>query len=99
MFIGGGLHMRSKKNNIKNAVSEILELPKDIMLDLPKVTMVGKMEVHIENHKGIIEYSREIIRINTGEGILKITGKTMNIKNIMTEELTIAGEIISVEFK
>ena len=91
--------MKSKKDHIKNAVSEILELPKDIMLGLPKVTMIGKMELHIENHKGIIEYSKEIIRINTSEGILKITGKMMNIKNIVTEELTVTGELISVEYK
>ncbi len=91
--------MKTKKGNIKNAVSEILELPKDIMLGLPKVTMIGKMELHIENHKGIIEYSKEIIRINTSEGILKITGKMMNIKNIVTEELTITGDLISVEYK
>lgn len=87
------------KNSVKSAVSEILELPKDIMLGLPKVTMIGKIEIHIENHKGIIEYSREVIRINTSEGILKIIGKNMSIKNIIIEEVTITGEIISAEFK
>ena len=91
--------MKTKKDNIKKAVSEILELPKDIMLGLPKITMIGKMELHIENHKGIIEYSKEIIRINTSEGVLKIIGKHMNIKSIITEEVSIIGEIISVEFK
>lgn len=91
--------MRSKKDNIKNVVSDILELPKDIMLGLPKITMVGQIEIHIENHKGIIEYSKEIIRINTSEGVLKISGKAMDIKNIITEEVVIRGEIISVEFK
>ena len=91
--------MKTKKDNIKNVVSEILELPKDIMLGLPKMTMIGKMELHIENHKGIIEYSKEIIRINTSQGILKITGKKMSIKNIVTEELTITGELISLEYK
>lgn len=91
--------MKTKKDNIKNVVSEILELPKDIMLGLPKMTMIGNMELHIENHKGIIEYSKEIIRINTSEGILKITGKMMSIKNIVTEELTIKGELISIEYK
>lgn len=91
--------MKGKKDNIKNMVSEVLELPKDIMLGLPKITMVGRMEIHIENHKGIIEYSKEIIRINTSEGILKITGKNMDIKNIITEEVRVTGEVISIEFK
>ena len=50
-------------------------------------------------YKGIIEYSKEIIRINTSEGVLKISGKAMDIKNIITEEVVIRGEIISIEFK
>ena len=91
--------MKTRKANVKNVVSEILVLPKDIMLRLPKITMIGKLETYIENHKGIIEYSKEIIRINTSEGVLKITGKDMNIKSIITEEVSIIGEIISVEFK
>ncbi len=91
--------MKKNRDNIRNVMSEILELPKDIMLGLPKVTMIGKLEIYIENHKGIIEYSKEIIRINTSLGVLKITGKEMNIKNIITEEVSIIGEIISVEFK
>ncbi|AFS78826.1 sporulation protein YqfC [Gottschalkia acidurici 9a] len=90
--------MKNKADSIKNTVSEVLELPKDIMLNLPKITMVGRIQLYIENHKGIIEYSTERIRVNTSEGILKITGKNMIIKNIVTEEMVISGDIEIVEF-
>ncbi|MTI49408.1 MAG: sporulation protein YqfC [Firmicutes bacterium] len=86
-------------DEIKSSLSEILELPKDIVLDLPKITMIGNLQVYIENHKGIIEYSKQRIRINTNIGILRITGKDMYIRNIVTEEVIVVGEIAELEFQ
>lgn len=90
--------MKKKINEIKSNFSDILELPKDIMLDLPKITLIGNLQLYIENHKGIVEYGSLRIRINTNAGILRILGKNMMIKTIVTEEIIIVGEIESVEF-
>ncbi|EOD01881.1 sporulation protein YqfC [Caldisalinibacter kiritimatiensis] len=90
--------MNKRMEEIKSSLSEILELPKDIMLDLPKITMVGNLQVYIENHKGIIEYSKERIRINTRRGVIRIVGKNMYIRTIVTEEIIVVGEIETVEF-
>nr|WP_244270525.1 sporulation protein YqfC [Proteiniborus ethanoligenes] len=90
--------MKRKINELKSNVSEILELPKDITLDLPKITMIGNIQLYIENHKGIIEYGSTRIRINTNGGIIRIIGKKMIIKTIITEEIIIYGEIEAVEF-
>ena len=83
---------------IKEDLSNMFELPKDIILDIAKITMIGNNQVTVENHKGIVEYSDELIRVNTGNGILKINGKKLNIKAIMQEEITIAGIIESLSF-
>lgn len=85
-------------NEIKSNLSEILELPKDIILDLPKITLVGNLQLYIENHKGIVEYGNLRIRVNTNAGILRILGKNMVIKTIVAEEIIIVGEIDSIEF-
>lgn len=90
--------MGDRVKNIKSNVAEALELPKDIVLDLPKITMIGNIQVYIENHKGIIEYSRQRIRVNSKSGIIRVIGKKMIIKNIVTEEIAIIGEIDNVEF-
>lgn len=91
--------MKKRMDEIKESVSDLLELPKDITLDLPKILLIGNIQVQIENHKGIIEYSKGRIRINTSIGVLRITGKNMYIKTIVTEELFIVGEIEIVEFQ
>lgn len=91
--------MKKRMDEIKSSLSELLELPKDIVLDLPKITMIGNLQVYIENHKGIIEYSNQRIRINTNIGIIRIIGKNMYIRTIVTEEVIIVGEIETFEFQ
>ncbi|MCC5910341.1 MAG: sporulation protein YqfC [Clostridiaceae bacterium] len=87
-----------KNQEIKKSLAEILELPKDIVLDIPKITMVGNLQLYIENHKGILEYSNTRIRINTKSGVLRVIGKNLLLKSIVVEEMVIVGEIHQVEF-
>ncbi|MDI9475478.1 MAG: sporulation protein YqfC [Natronincolaceae bacterium] len=87
-----------ESGGIKKGLAEILELPKDIILDLPKIIMIGNLQIYVENHKGILEYTDNRIRINTKSGILCIMGKNLMLKNIVIEEIIIVGEINQVEF-
>ncbi|RBP68915.1 sporulation protein YqfC [Alkalibaculum bacchi] len=88
---------KEKIENIKENVSDALELPKEITLNLPKVTMVGSTQIRIENHKGIIEYSESKIRVNSKIGIIVITGKNLFIRNIIKEEVLLEGKLESVQ--
>ncbi|SHJ46593.1 sporulation protein YqfC [Geosporobacter subterraneus DSM 17957] len=90
--------MQSRTAAIKESISELLELPKDIVLDLPRITLIGNLQIYIENHKGIVEYSKTRIRIKTKSGILRITGKELMIKNIAAEEIVVCGSFESIEF-
>lgn len=90
--------MGDKFNNLKEELSEALELPKEIVLDLPKISLIGKIQLIIENHKGIIEYTPMQIRIGSNSGIIKIQGKNLYIKTIVKEEIIVTGEIDAFEF-
>ncbi|MDF2839247.1 MAG: yqfC [Clostridia bacterium] len=90
--------MNKKTYKIKETLSNALELPKDIILDVARVTMIGSNHVIVENHKGILEYNEDQIRVNTGSGILIVIGSKLNIKSILQEEITITGEIDSVGY-
>ena len=87
-----------KRINLKYKISSILELPKEIVLDLPSITIIGRQEITIQNYKSIIEYSDEVIRINTSSGIFKIIGKNMILKLITDETISIKGFIHKTEF-
>lgn len=90
--------MNSKSYKVKEKISEALELPKDITLDIPKLTVMGTDSVTVENHKGVIDYCDNKISINTGCGILVINGKKLIIKSIIQEEIIILGKISSISF-
>lgn len=87
-----------KINDIKLRISDTLGLPKDVICDIPNITIVGNNEINIENHKGIIEYSNEILRINSGIGIIKVTGENLKINEISYEEVLLTGTIKMIEF-
>ncbi len=91
--------MKDKKvKEVKENISNLFELPKEIIMDLPKISLIGDMQISIENHKGIIEYTTEKIRINTKDGILIVIGEDLFLKSILTETIVIRGEIRSIEF-
>ena len=89
--------MKNKMDNFKYNVSEALELPKDIVMDLPKVVLIGNIQLNISNHKGIIEYTQNTIRINSSIGIFKIEGENLELKTILLEEIIIIGNIEKIE--
>ena len=89
--------MKNQIENMKYNISKNLELPMDIVMDLPKLIITGNMKASLENHKGIIEYTDETIRVNTKIGIFKITGNNLEIKTILSEEIIIIGIIENIE--
>lgn len=87
-----------RKSNVKNKISESFDLPKEIILDVPNLKMIGDGEVTIENHKGILEYSKDTLRMNSAIGIIKLSGANLQIKQISQDDICISGQINSIEF-
>lgn len=85
------------KPSIKQKMTEFLELPKEIVLNLPKITIVGDSNLLIENYKGVVEYDSNRVRINTGIGVVKIIGQSLIIKEITSEDIMVDGVINSFE--
>jgi sporulation protein YqfC len=86
------------KKDLREKFVEILELPKEIVLDMPKLTMLGNGDLIIENYKGIVQYEEGIIRVNTTSGIIKVTGTNLYIKEITSENIMLYGNILGLEF-
>jgi sporulation protein YqfC len=90
--------MSENDRNFREKFTAMLSLPKEIVLDLPKITMFGYEQLVIENYKGIIEYDSEKVRINTARGIIKIFGQNLEINTVTNEEILITGRVCNVEF-
>lgn len=83
---------------LKQQMAEYLEIPGDIILDLPKVVLLGNLQLVVENHRGILKYNPEIIHINLSEGELIIRGKDLQLRNVLPEEICVQGQIKNIAF-
>ncbi len=86
------------KKKLRSSLAEAFELPKEILLDLPRVTLVGNMQMYVQNHRGVVEYTDNIIRVSISGGELIIKGEGMTIKNIYSEEIFIEGSINNLDY-
>lgn len=90
--------MENKINRGKEVLVEKLDLPKDVLLDVPKIIVIGRNEVTIENHKGIMVFEREKIKINTNMSPIEIKGSEFEILYIAASTITIKGYFDSIGY-
>ena len=83
--------------DIARKISEVLEIPPESMLNIPKITVVGKERVHVENYTALLDYKTENIRLKYQGGVIDIWGKNFEIKVIGEENIVVSGEIDSVK--
>lgn len=79
-------------------MTEALELPKEILLNLPLISLIGREEVTIENYKGILAYAEDTVRIGTAAGILCLKGQELSIRELTAECLVVTGRIEGLSF-
>ena len=83
---------------MKSWMTTKMELPADIMLDLPRVTMVGQLHIYIENHKGLLVFTDKELRLLLKQGQLLIKGDSFVLKTILPEEILLEGKIETVHY-
>lgn len=91
--------MKDKFTRGKELIAEKLELPLDVILDIPKIVLLGIEELTIENHKGIISFNNDEIKVDSKNGIIKVDGSNFEILYLGASTLTINGKIKSVSYE
>lgn len=77
---------------------EMLDLPQDLLFDLPRLTLIGNKELHIENHRGVRHFSAEKLILSLTQGSMEITGSGLSIRAIQSSEVTIEGTINNIQY-
>lgn len=65
---------------------------------MPKMNLIGNNQMLVENHRGIIEYTPSLIRVNSTVGVIRIRGDELSLRNIAADDIMISGDIKSIEF-
>ena len=87
------------RKNKESRLDRLLEMPKEIYSDVPKITITGFDEIIIENYKGILEYEEFFVRINTHIGIVSINGYELNLENMTDDDIKVTGKIESIDIE
>ena len=74
-------------------ISSLFELPKEVVLNLPLVSLVGNKELTVENYKTLVEYSSTVVRINTASGVFKVEGRGLMLARLSVEAVTVTGNL------
>ncbi|MBY0122334.1 sporulation protein YqfC [Bacillus sp. S/N-304-OC-R1] len=83
---------------VRKWMTKNMELPQDVMMDLPRITMIGQIHIYIENHRGLLAFSDKELRLLLKQGQLLIRGKAFVIKTILPEEILLEGKIDQVTY-
>lgn len=79
-------------------IMESFEIPKETLLDVPIISLVGNREIVIENFMSIIEYGETVIRLKTQCGEFAIEGKNLEARSMDSEHIQIKGTIHTLSF-
>lgn len=88
-----------KNKKVKNKIGRMLEVPDEVVLNVPKVTILKFEQMLIENYKGILEYQDFFIRIKTSIGIVNVNGFNLSLEEMTTDDIIVNGKIESIDFE
>ena len=79
------------KKSLKEKVSEMAGIPKDVSMGMSIIRIMGHQELYIENYRGILEYTDTCLRILTKMGQINISGSKLEIVYYSNDEMKIIG--------
>ena len=82
-----------------NKINDMLEIPKEVYSNEPKLVITGFNEMVIENYKGILEYDDFYVKINSYIGSINIHGFNLRLEKMTEDNIRIIGKIESMDIE
>ena len=86
-----------KLSNINRRVKNALEIPREVVGKIPKITITAFDEMLIENFKAILEYEDFFVRISTYIGVVSINGFNLKLSQMTEDDILVSGKIESID--
>lgn len=87
---------KTEKNKVKQKMQMAFELPKELLKDYSRITIIGGEDIWIENYKSILEYDEQFIRFSSD---ISIYGENLSVAEISLDDILIIGKIRKIEFE
>ena len=91
--------MEEKINKGREMLVDKFDLPAEIVMDIPKIIITGNKEITIENHKGISNFEKNLIKVNSKVGNINIEGTHIEILYIGGSTISITGKFKAIIYE
>ncbi|GMA56141.1 hypothetical protein GCM10025858_06440 [Alicyclobacillus sacchari] len=96
---GEELAMPGWKTRIRKRASEVLNLPADALLNVPRVTCIGGSQVIVEGADGLIEVGDSCIAVDLGGQTLWVRGQAFEVTLVTEHEIHVTGRVAQIEYQ
>lgn len=64
-----------------------------------RLTLTGGSHLCVENHKGLLEYSEELIVVGLSRGSIRIRGRGLSLNAMEKDSVIIRGSILCIDLE
>lgn len=93
----GGSSLANWQQRFRSLLIEQFSLPSDVILEMPRITIIGHIHFYIENHQGLVTYSDNELKLKINKGYVQIKGSSFVLKMMLPKEIMLEGTISEVK--
>lgn len=86
------------KQPMKTTISRVLELPESTLTGGLHIELNSNHEAVVENCRGVLEYTPQLIRLLSGGMVIKFSGRGLAIGSLNRNVTVVSGVITAIEF-
>lgn len=90
--------MRKWAAQFRKWFAEVSDLPEDIVTGLPRITLIGRSHLSVENHNGVVSFTENKLILALQQGTLTVTGKEFILEGIAEGQISLHGMIQGISF-
>ena len=101
MFLRKNCKLDNKKNMLKDNLCKFAkkaDVPLNIIKDGSYYEINSNKEVNVEGCRGIIQYEKNLVKLNMQNMVTIFCGRNLEIKCLTKDSLIITGFVTSVQF-
>ncbi len=87
------------KKEKRFTVGERLGVPAETVSDAPLICVRARRSVCVENHRGIVEYTDDLVKIAVRRGTVTVHGAGLTIARMTRRMIELRGNIRALELE
>jgi len=83
---------------LREKTADALDLPAEVVAGAPQIIIIGRSEVQLVNHTGLLDFGETNLRFGSQRGEILVSGQRLRLRVMNRFEVVVCGEIDTVGF-